>query len=207
VRVLGEIPPPSSPPAAGALRRRDLEAFERLLAELPGVGSVALGGEAACRRTTAIGLATAAAARGIRTVLVESEMGDPTLAEALGLATAPGLSDYLRGEADAGGVLKPLVLAGPGSIAAREPLICVVGGRPVAEPLALLRSDALRRVVAGLRGAYELVVLEAGEARVDHDGSLPLLAAQAEATLFCVGGMDGVPQPPFPVTGLVVQRS
>jgi Mrp family chromosome partitioning ATPase len=204
VRVLGEIPAPG-PTAlrAGTLRRCDQEAFGRLLEELGSVRAVMVTGDA-CRQTAAVGIAAAAAVAGTRTALLECDLAEPTLAEALGLATVPGLREHLRGEAGPSRILKPVALAGPGSAAAREPLVCVVAGRPAADAKMLLESEAFPKATKNLRDTYELVVL-AGPPQGAGDGSLEAVAAQADATLVCVGRSDRVPDLPVPVTGVVVQ--
>ena len=204
MKVLGEIPALGPTDLrAGTLRRCDQEAFGGLLAELDGARTVLVTGDRVRKRMTAAGLAAAAAAGGTRTALLECDLAEPTLAEALGLATEPGLREHLRGEVDADRILQPVALAGPGSAAALEPLVCVVAGRPAAEGPALLGSDAFSRATAGLRDAYELVVVEGPPAPTD-DGSLEPLAARADATLVCVGRSDRVRGLPVPVTGIVV---
>jgi Mrp family chromosome partitioning ATPase len=204
VKVLAEIPAQAAPaPRAGTLRRRDLEAFDGLLAELGGSHAVLVVGEPARKRTVAVGLAAAAAAAGTRTALVECDLADPTLAEALGLAAAPGLHEYLRDEADAGRILEPLVLAGPGSQAAQEPLVCVVAGRPATDGRLLFASARFRQAATRLRSVYELLVLE-GPPVDGGDGTLAALAAEADATLACVGRDDPPPQLVVPLTGLVI---
>lgn len=201
MRVLGEIPSPPSPRLrAGTLRRRDQEAFGRLLERLRGKQTVlALG---SVRRDVALGLAAAATARGAAVALVECDLAEPTLAEALGLAAVPGLNEHLRGEADAASLLKPTVLAGPGSAAATGPLVCVVAGRPAPESWALLASDACRRAIDGLRSAYELVVLVAPALREEH--AVRTLMTHADSTLACLGVYE--PRKlPVPVDGAVIQ--
>jgi Mrp family chromosome partitioning ATPase len=207
VRVFGEIPAPG-PTAlrAGTLRRCDQEAFGRLLQELDGVRLVLVTGNRARKRTAAVGLAAAAAAAGIRTALLECDLAAPTLAETLGLAAAPGLHEHLRGEADPAQILEPVALAGPGSAAAFEPLVCVVAGRPACEAEALLGSEAFSRTMARLRDAYELVVVEGPPAaEADGDGSLAAIAARADATLVCVRHPDDAHDLPVPVSGVLVQ--
>jgi Mrp family chromosome partitioning ATPase len=205
VRVLGEIPAQPDPASrTGTLRRRDLVAFDGLLAELRDTHVVAITGDPARRRQAAAGLATAAAAGGTRTALVECDLDNPTMAESLGIAIAPGLGEYLRGEADAGRILKPVTLAGPGSATAREPLVCVVAGRRTQSGPALLESERFRHAVAKLRSGYERVVLE-GPPASGSDGALVAVAAEADATLACVGRSDPVPDLPVPLTGLIVE--
>jgi len=203
--VLAEIPPRSSPDLrTGTLRRCDLEAFGGLLAGLGDARTVLMTGSGAHPRQAAVGLATAAAAAGSLTALLESDLADPGLAEALGLATAPGLQEHLAGAADAAAVLKPVVLAGPGSAGATEPLVCVVAGRPSAEGARLFVSDEFVRALAGLRDSYELLVI-AGP-RLDDRGSLSVLIPQVDATIACLGAGEQRDLD-LQVTGLVIQRS
>jgi Mrp family chromosome partitioning ATPase len=204
VKVLAEIPPRSSSDLrTGTLRRSDLEAFGGLIDELGGARVVLMTGDAPGRREAAVGLAAAAAAAGTRTALLESDLVEPGLADALGLAQAPGLHEYLRGAVKAGDVLKPVVLAGPGSAQATEPLICVVAGRASAEGPQLLASDAFARAVAGLRAAYDLIVIDGPPLRDEH--SLRAVLALADATIACVGP-DEPRSLPVSVSGVVVQR-
>jgi Mrp family chromosome partitioning ATPase len=204
VRVLAEIPTRSSPDLrAGTLRRRDLEAFDGLLGELGGAGSVLMTGAGSGRKAAAIGLATAAAAAGTRTVLLECDLADPTLADSIGLANAPGLHEFLDGAADSTQILSPVVLAGPGSAAATEPLVCVVAGRPSRDGLRLLASDALARAIVGLRAAYGLVVV-AGPALGELD-SLSLLLAHVDATIACLDRGESPRKLPVQVAGVVIQ--
>jgi Mrp family chromosome partitioning ATPase len=204
VRVLAEIPARSSSELrTGTLRRADLAVYGELLEELLPARSVLVTGEAPGRRGAAAGLAAAAAAAGTRTALLECELAEPGLAEALGLAVAPGLHEYLRGTADSAEILNPVALAGPGSAGASEPLVCVVAGRPAAEGAVLLDSERFRHAVSGLESSYELLVIDGPPpARVAE-----LLATMAVAEVTLVWSERGVPPPslPGPAAGLVVQ--
>jgi hypothetical protein len=205
VKVLAKIPARSSPDLrAGTLRRRDLEAYGGLLEGLAGAGTVLVAGEGQGRWGGAVGLAAAAAASGIRAALLECELAAPALAEKLGLASAPGMHEYLRGSADVGAILKPVVLAGPGSAGASEPLVCVVAGRPAADAAALLCSERFRHAAAGLRDAYELLTIVAPSPGPDP-GPLAAVAAEADAVLAWVDRAGTAPSLPVPVAGLVVQ--
>lgn len=174
MKVLAEIPARSSPDLrTGSLRRSDLQAYGGLLERLDGARCVLAVGSN--RRTVSLGLATTAVATGLRTALVECDLDTPSLADALGLANAPGLSEYLRGVADVDQILKPVVLVGPGSVDAVEPLVCVVAGRPDdATPPTLLP-----RAIDGLSKVYDLVVLESSS--ID----LP-----ADRTIACIGSSE-----------------
>ena len=203
MKVLAEIPAGSSPDLrAGTLRRGDLEAFGGLLEKLDGARSVLVTGDAPGRRQAAAGLAAAAAAAGTRTALLECDLCEPGLAEALGLATAPGLHEYLRGSAQAEAILKPVVLAGPGSAAATEPLVCVVAGRSATDAAALLGSERFRHVASSLRSTYELLVID-GPPPAREPELLAAMAA-ADATLVWVDSDGVAPRLPAPVAGLVV---
>jgi Mrp family chromosome partitioning ATPase len=204
VKVLAEIPPRSSPELrAGTLRRADLEAFGALLGELRGAGSVLMTGEGPVRRQAAVGLATAAAAAGTRTALLECELAEPGLADALGLSNAPGLHEYLRGTADTESILRPAVLAGPGSAAASEPLVCVVGGRPSPYGPHLFASDAFAQALSGIRAAYDFLVIDGPG--LDQWGSLTLAMAHAEMTVACLDRGELRRQLSVPVAGIVIQ--
>lgn len=199
-RVLAEVPARRDPAARpGALRRDELEAYSRLEAALGGTGIVLATGPAKSR--VAVGLAAAAVATGRRAALVEADLAGPSLAGVLGLEAAPGLHEYLSGEVESQEALQALVLAGPASGGAIEPLVCVVAGEPGSP--ALLDSDRCRQALAGLRESYELVVVDG----VPPDGArlaLIALAEVADATLACGTAAELRGKLPIPVTGLVV---
>lgn len=174
---------------AGTLRRRDLRVFDGLLEELGGAGTVLVTGAAERKRSGAIGLAAAAAAGGTRTALLECDLRAPSMAGDLGLLAEPGLHEYLRGEAGAAQILQALVLAGPGSAGATDPLVCLVAGRPAADGHALLASEGFRHAMARLRSAYELVVL-AGPSLEEGPMQLEAAATHADTALACVDVSD-----------------
>ena len=204
MKVLAEIPARSSTDLrTGTLRRCDLRAYGGLLEKLHGAKAVLITGAGPGRREVAVGMAAAAAAVGTRTALLECDLVDPGLADALGLAHAPGLREYLRGTVEAEDILKPVVLAGPGSAEAIEPLVCVVAGRPSADGPRLFASDAFARALSGLRAAYDLVVIDGPPLRNEH--SLRALLALADSTIACLGPSE--PRNlPISVSGVVVQN-
>lgn len=204
MKVLAEIPLRSSPNLrTGTLRRCDLEAFGGLLRELGAARVVLFTGTGAVRREIAVGLATAAVAEGRRTALLECDLVEPWLADALGLGNAPGLNEYLQGTAGAEDILKPVVLAGPGSAGASEPLVCVVAGRPSVEGPRLLASTALSQALTGLRDAYELVVIDGPPIKDEY--SLRALLTLADSTIACLSPSE--PRSlPISVNGLVIQH-
>src|SRR3954447_20811667 len=126
---------------------------------MDGRGVVLVTGEPASKGPVSIAIATAAAAAGRRVALVECDLASPSLAVALELAPAPGLHEYLRWDAGAAQILQALVLAGPGSAGAEEPLVCVVAGEPTSSGAVLLSAESFRHAVENLRSAYELLIL------------------------------------------------
>jgi tyrosine-protein kinase len=205
VKVLAEIPARTSPDLrTGTLRRGDLAAYGGLFERLRGRRSVLMTGDEPARREVAAGLAAVAAAGGTRTALLECELDRPALADSLGLANAPGLHEYLRGGVEVEQILKPVALAGPGSAAATEPLVCVVAGRPTADSPSLFATEAFARALAGLRSAYDFVVV--GGPGLERWGPLTLAMPHVEATIACVGPGQSRRKMPIPVAGLVVQN-
>ena len=189
--VLAEIAGPGPSEArAWSLRRADLEALARPRQSLEGRRVVLLTGAEALPGATAI--ATAAGAAGRRAVLLECDLARPRLAAQLGLAGGPGLHEYLRWEATAPEILQPLVMAGPAARGAPGPLVCVVAGRPAADPGTLIALESFRHALAKLRAAYDLVVLT-GPSPDAGCGSLEALAAQADVLLAAVapGAVEG----------------
>lgn len=199
--VLAEIPAPEGPPTRpGALGRGQLQAYAGLAARLAGSGSVFLTGPA--KAEVALGVAAAATADGRRVALLECDLATPALAGRLGLSPAPGLHEYLRGDADAAEILQPLVLAGPASGRATEPLSCIVAGKAEAEPVALLDSERCDHAIERLRRAYDLLVIDGPPLSEDPD-SLRALAEHAAVTLACGQPREIPKKMPVEVSGLV----
>ena len=93
-----------------------------------------------------------------RIVLVDADLRRPSLHRLLGLPTAPGLSEVLRGEASLDDALVHL--------ADYQLTVLPAGGR-VERQTELLGSQAMRRVVDALRSRFDRVV-------VDTPPALPL---------------------------------
>ncbi len=170
---------------AGTLGRDDLAALRSLLERI-GAGVVLVTGAGDGRPAVATGLASASAASGSRTALVDCDLEDPSLASALGLAAEPGLHEYLRAEARAPEILQPLVLAGPASGQATDPLVCIAAGAPAPEGRVPVDSPDFGHAVAKMRSGYDLVVLH-GPPLGDRSGALAAVAARADRVLACVG--------------------
>jgi hypothetical protein len=200
--VLAEIPAPQRETGRpGALGRAELQAYAGLASALAGPGSVFLTGPA--KSGAALGIAAAATAEGRRVALLECDLAAPGLAGTLGLSEGPGLHEYLRGDTSAGDILQSLVLAGPASGRAIEPLTCIVAGEAEPAPVALLDSERCDHAIGRLRRAYDLLVIDGPPLEEEVD-SLRALAEHVSATLVC-GPRGQIPKRlPVPASGLVL---
>ncbi len=202
LEVLAEIPAAeSSSGRVGSLGRAQLGAYADLAERLTGSGSVFFTGSA--RSTASLGLAAAATAEGRRVALLECDLAEPAIAATIGLSAEPGLHEYLRGKAEAGQILQALVLAGPASGRAVEPLTCIVAGAPATEPVALLDSERCDQAIERLRRAYDLLLI-AGPGLDEDADSLDALAEHASTTLACGARGEIDKRPPVEVDGVVL---
>jgi polysaccharide biosynthesis transport protein len=125
------------------------------------------------KTTVSVGLAAAAAQVGQNVLLLEVDLRRPSLAAMLGIAQAPGLSEYLAETAEPRSVVQavpvaPLVAGGQApSVQSGARFACITAGALRSDGARLLSSERLATAITELREAYDLVVL---------DGS-PLLAA------------------------------
>jgi capsular exopolysaccharide synthesis family protein len=104
------------------------------------------------KSVTALNLAATYARAGTRTLLVETNLRNPVLAQRLGMAPSPeGLSLMLTGQ------LGPdWTSAVPGI----SNLAFIPGGQHVPDPHELVGSEAMRRLLAAWRERYEVVVID-----------------------------------------------
>jgi len=154
------------------------------------------------KSTVAAGLAVAFAMGGARTVLVECNLRQPEQAAFLSLADAPGLSDYLSGNASLEETLQVGRLhggpseedsAGADGAAAEishddatlvAEVACITAGTPSTGASELLRTERLRGLLASLREDYEVVILDCAPLLSVSD-ALDLLP-HVDAALLCV---------------------
>jgi capsular exopolysaccharide synthesis family protein len=101
--------------------------------------------------TVAWNLARSAAAAGRKTVVIESDLRTSTLARMPGVATAPGLTELLSGQATLEETLQP----------ADGPTVVVSGSQPP-NLRGMLESRAMSELVKRLReDVYEMVIVDA----------------------------------------------
>jgi capsular exopolysaccharide synthesis family protein len=185
---------------SGSLSPADLEAFRMLRTNISFFGAetplrsvlVTSGVAGEGKSTVATSLASAAAAAGQRTLLVECDLRRPTLAGRLGLDESPGLSEYLSGAAGPREILQLRefgVSSGanghsPSPAAAERSLVCITAGRPPAQPAELLASERCRDFFAKVGSVYDLVVIDSSPmlSAVDPLELIPLV----DGVLVCV---------------------
>jgi receptor protein-tyrosine kinase len=185
--VLAEIAGPAEGTRAWSLRRGDFEALGAVLPRLTGHRVVAVTGEGEESVVAAVALASAAAASGRRTILVECDLARPRLAAQVGLDPIPGLHEYLRWEAEPADVLRPVAMTGRESAGMEGQLVCICGGEPASEAEALLGLQSFSHVVEKLRSGYELVLLLAPPVLAEP-GACRVVASRADAVIASLAG-------------------
>ncbi len=140
------------------------------------------------KSTVAAGLAVASAQAGKRTLLIECDLRRPVLASRFGIAPAPGLTEYLTGQAAPREILRVLApVSAPRNghapdpaIGQQMPLVCITAGTPPPRPADLLASERFQALLSELGDAYEVVVVD----------SPPLLSAADTLEIVpCVSGV------------------
>jgi len=153
----------------------DLEAFRMLRTNLEFLDSeqqirtilITSGLPEEGKSTVALGLASAAAVAGRRTLLVECDLRRPSLADRLGIRRDPGLSDYLLGTASPAEILQTVPIAeaganghGPEGAERQRRLVCITAGKRTPQPAELLGSARCRGFLSNVTDAYDLVVID-----------------------------------------------
>ncbi|HLF29140.1 MAG TPA: polysaccharide biosynthesis tyrosine autokinase [Anaerolineae bacterium] len=123
----------------------------------------------------AINLAVAAAATGLRTILVDGDLRLGNLHTFLGGTSEPGLSDLLRrshSRVSSENVIQPTPV---------ENLFLIPIGRPVLDPASLLSATKLEALMTALLADADLVVVDTPPVGVGPDAAL--LAAASDAVV------------------------
>ena len=166
------------PNANGTILPADLESVRILRQNLhfldvdDGINSIVVTSALAeeGKSTVAALLAQASAAAGHMTLLIECDLRRPVLAGRMGLATTPGLADYLAGRAEPQEILQqvrtnPLVSPyqrnGNHVGADTAPLICITAGSDPRPP-ELLGSERFRTFLKEVSAVYEAIILDTG---------------------------------------------
>ena len=127
------------------------------------------------KTTTALALASAAAASGQRTIIVDCDMRQPSLHSNLGVKNDLGLSDYLTGNA----ALEDLI-----HIDDRSGLHYICAGRLPPSPTDLLGSNRMKQLLQQLSAAFQMVMLDTPPILAVSDALL--LVRTVDKTIFVV---------------------
>jgi capsular exopolysaccharide synthesis family protein len=105
------------------------------------------------KTTLAAHLAGRCANAGLSTLLIDADLRNPSLSRLLKVPDGPGLSDVLRGEVTAEAAMM-VIEAGGG-------FHLLPAGTPGYDPSRLLQGEALPRLLAQLRQAFDIVIMDA----------------------------------------------
>jgi protein-tyrosine kinase len=110
-----------------------------------------------------------------RVLLIDADLRAPRLHTALGAPSSPGLSDYLRGEADEYAIVQNSVA---------NNLCFIPCGSKASNPSELLLSDRMKVLLDTVTPAFDWVILDSPPALPVHDASS--LADLCDGVLFVV---------------------
>lgn len=127
------------------------------------------------KTTTSVNLALALAEGGERVALVEGDLRRPKISEYLRLESAVGLTTVLIGRLPLDDALQPT---------SHDGLDVLTSGATPPNPAELLKSDAMRTLIASLRAKFDIVLIDAPPLLPVTDGAL--LASQADGALLVV---------------------
>lgn len=110
-----------------------------------------------------------------RVLLIDADLRASRLHQALGAPATPGLTDYLRGEADEFAVIQK---------GSEANLFFIPGGTPVSNPSELLLAERMKRLLERVTPLFDWIVLDSPPALPVHDASM--LADLCDGVLFVV---------------------
>jgi protein-tyrosine kinase len=110
-----------------------------------------------------------------RVLLIDSDLRASRLHLQMGISEKPGLSDYLRGDADEYQVTK----------VGKDGNLCLIpGGSEVSNPSELLHSDRMKQLLERMSLIFDWIILDSPPALAVHDASI--LADMCDGVLFVV---------------------
>jgi succinoglycan biosynthesis transport protein ExoP len=133
------------------------------------------------KSTVAGWYAYVSAVAGRRTLLVECDLRRPVLASRFGVDRAPGLSDYLSGDAEPSDVLRTVSVHGREAV---DVLPLIPAGENTFQPAEMIGSTAFADFVKQTTKAYDMVVFDS--APLLPVGDTLELIPLADAVLLCV---------------------
>jgi capsular exopolysaccharide synthesis family protein len=118
------------------------------------------------KTTVAGSLAFAMASAGKRTLLVDCDLRQPTLASRLEVKPSPGMSEFLAGAATPQEIINPITFdgvsphAGGGANGSSFPLVVIPAGAPNPHSAELLGSSTFREFAQQVSETYDVVVFD-----------------------------------------------
>jgi capsular exopolysaccharide synthesis family protein len=145
----------------------------------PKVILVTSAGASEGKTVSSLNLASSLAEAGSRVLLLDGDLRRPGCHRAFGLENDRGLSNYLAGQADLGGVIHAL----------DAPRLFFVPAGPAApNPAELVGSARMRETLEELRGAYDFIILDSPPVLPVTDAVV--LAREADGVVLVVKGDD-----------------
>lgn len=127
------------------------------------------------KTTVSMNLATDLARKGKKTLLVDCDLRNPSVAGALDVAQQSGLAEFLRGDEKIGDILR----------STDDPnLFVIYGGSPVHQPQRMLASAATRNFLNAVRSTFDYVILDTPPCTMMADAAE--VGAMADCTLLTV---------------------
>jgi capsular exopolysaccharide synthesis family protein len=111
----------------------------------------------------------------LRVLLIDGDLRSPGLHLLFGAQSCPGLSDYLRGEADEYGIIQK---------GSKENLFLIPGGNLVSNPSELLLSDRMKQLLNTVTPVFDWIIVDSPPTLPVHDASL--LADMVDGVLFVI---------------------
>ena len=103
------------------------------------------------KTTLSLNLAMSLAQKGNRVLLIDCDLRNPSIAQAMGKPRGPGLCDYLQRKVELDAVLQK---------EENSSLYTICGGRAVSRPETLLHSSAMKVLIAVGRKKFDYVILD-----------------------------------------------
>ena len=111
----------------------------------------------------------------LRVLLIDADLRSSRLHLLFGTQSCPGLSDYLRGEADEYGVIQK---------GTSENLFLIPGGNLVSNPSELLLSDKMKQLLNTVTPVFDWIIIDSPPTLPVHDASV--LAEMVDGVLFVI---------------------
>jgi protein-tyrosine kinase len=111
----------------------------------------------------------------LRVLLIDADLRSSRLHLLFGAPNCPGLSDYLRGEANEYAVIQKGM---------KENLFLIPGGSPVSNPSELLLSERMKQLLSLVTPVFDWIVIDSPPALPVHDASI--LADMVDGVLFVI---------------------